>query len=430
MANSIHRLTDRQVRTIKKPGRHADGGGLYLVVDPPRTANGQDTAPRPGARRWVWMSWRGGRQVEIGLGGVTDVTLAAARERAAVCRQAVAEGREPRAVLAAKPKPDVDRSFGAVADAYIETHKSGWRNDKHAAQWQMTMKVYAAPLRSKDVADITVDDVLGVLKPIWLTKSETASRVRGRIESVLDAAKAQGLRSGENPAAWRGNLKHLLPKRQKLSRGHHAAMPWRDVPAFVAQLRALPSMSALCLEFVILTAARQGEVVRSVRGGVVHGMRWDEIDTQTQLWTVPAIRMKTGVPHSVPLSTRALEILAEVGQAKRGPFVFTGVQSSQPLSEMALTMCLRGILGTKVGARHCTVHGFRSSFRDWVGDQTNYPRELAEMALSHALESDVEAAYRRETAIEKRRELMEAWARFVSGEEVTRLAAPAHRSPG
>lgn len=418
-----YRLTARGVQTERQHGRHPDGNGLHLNVG------------KSGNRSWVFIYrspvyrvTRNGKTMgkprEMGLGPVDGpgaVSLADARSRVRELRAAIEAGKDPLEDAAREKaaRSVSDRSFGAIADTYIETHEASWRNDKHKAQWRMTMDAYAGPIRHKDVAEITVEDVLRVLKPIWLEKAETASRVRGRIEVILDAAKAAGLRSGENPAAWRGNLKHLLPKRQKLTRGHHAAMPWRSVPAFVAKLRATASMSALCLEFVILTASRQGEVVRSVRASVVHGMRWEEIDDKARTWTVPAVRMKTGVPHVVPLSDRAIEILGMVGAAaKTGPFVFPSMRGTTPLSEMALTMHLRGILALTEGASHATVHGFRSSFRDWAGDATSFPRELAEMALSHTLDSDVETAYRRETAIEKRRTMMQAWADFIGGQLV------------
>jgi integrase len=420
------------VRTEKRPGRHPDGGGLHLNV------------AKSGNQSWVFL-YRSpvhrierngklqGRPREMGLGpvdGPAAVSLADARARVRELRMTIEAGKDPLddAERERAARSVSDRSFGAVADRYVATHQAAWRGGKTKAGWRLTLEHYAAPIRGKNVAEITVEDVLRVLTPIWLDKPETAAKTRGRIEAVLDAAKAVGLRSGENPAGWRGNLKHLLPKRQKLTRGHHAAMPWRSVPGFVSKLWATPSMSAYCLEFVILTAARQGEVVRSVRNGEVHGMCWDEVNRDARVWTVPAVRMKTGAPHVVPLSDRALEILDIVGKHRTGPFVFTGQSGTKPLSEMALTMLLRGILDQTEGAPHATVHGFRSSFRDWCGDATSFPRDLAEMALSHTLESDVEAAYRRETAVEKRRVLMQTWADFVGGEAVDK-GVPFARRP-
>ena len=285
----------------------------------------------------------------------------------------------------------------------------------------MTLETYAAPLRSKPVNQITTEDVLEVLQPIWTSKAETASRVRGRIEKILDAAKAKGLREGENPARWRGHLDHLLPKRQLLQRGHHAAMPWQEVPEFVAQLRNSPSMAALALEFVILTAARSGEVLRSFRDGEVVGASWGEIDRQAKVWTIPAKRMKAGREHRVPLSDRALAILGEAEKARRGKFIFPGQRGDQPLSDMALTMLLR-----RMNVTDATVHGFRSSFRDWAGEATNFPREIAEAALAHTVGDKVERAYRRGDALERRRELMEAWASFCAGAQMSKVLPFTH----
>lgn len=392
MARTVQRLTARSVQTIAKPGRHADGNGLYLVVD------------KSGARRWAFMSWTGGRQVETGLGGLASVSLAMARERAQLCRQLVAEGRSPKEFRSgSKAQP----TFGEMADHVVSSLESGWRNDKHRAQWRMTLTVYAAPIRSKLVSEVSTEDVLKVLQPIWATKPETASRIRGRIEKVLDAAKAKGYRTGENPARWRGHLDHLLPKRQKLSRGHHASMPWAQVPEFVAKLCQSESVGARALEFVVLTAARSGEVLASVRDGEVTGARWSEIDAKANVWTVPAARMKAGREHRVPLSPRALAILAEM-KSLGSDFIFTSADGTKPLSNMALEAILRRMkLKPAV-----TVHGFRSSFRDWAGEATEFPRELAEAALAHIVGDAVERAYRRGDALTRRRDLMIAWAKY------------------
>jgi integrase len=285
-------------------------------------------------------------------------------------------------------------TFGAFADQLVPELAKGFRNDKHIAQWSSTLRTYAAPLRSKPIAEITTDDVLAVLQPIWTTKSETASRVRGRIERVLDAARARGLREGENPARWRGHLDHLLPKRKRLTRGHHAALPFQQVPDFVAQLRQRDAIAARALEFVILTAARSGEVL---------GARWSEIDRQARIWTVPGERMKAGVEHRVPLVDRALEILDEVEKLRRGEFIFPSFRADKPLSNMAFDALM-----TRMGVR-ATTYGFRSSFRDWAGETTTFPREVAEAALAHAVGDATERAYRRGDALEKRRALMKAW---------------------
>ena len=275
----------------------------------------------------------------------------------------------------------------------------GFRNEKHRAQWAMTLTTYAAPLRSMKLDDIATADVLAVLQPLWQTKAETASRLRGRIERVLDAAKAKGLRSGENPARWRGHLDALLPARHRLTRGHHAAMPYDDVPAFIGRLRASESVSALALEFAILTASRTGEVL---------GARWDEIDLDAKLWTVPAARMKAGREHRVPLTARALAILQTVEKVRTGEHVFPGQRRGKPLSVMALAMVLR-----RLKLENVTVHGFRSAFRDWCGEATAFPRDVAEAALAHTVGDMTERAYRRGDALEKRRKLMAAWAAFI-----------------
>ena len=276
----------------------------------------------------------------------------------------------------------------------------------------MTLTVYAGPLRSMPVDVITTEDILAVLKPVWSTKAETASRLRGRIERVLNAAKAKGLRSGENPAAWRGHLENLLPKRQKLTRGHHAAMPYADVPAFVARLRERDAVAALALEFAILTAGRSGEVL---------GARWSEVDFGARIWTIPPQRMKAAREHRVPLSESAFAILEKLGEARVSEFIFPGQGAGRPLSEMVLRRMLRR------DADVVTVHGFRSSFRDWAGNETHFPRELAEAALAHVVGDKAEQAYRRSDALEKRRTLMEAWAQWCEPREAADNVTPLRR---
>ena len=388
------RLSARSVASLSAPGRHADGEGLYLLVD------------SGGAKRWVFLfRWKvagekgPGKLREMGLGGLSAVSLADAREKAVAARQALANGRNPiderKAAEAARQSAT---TFGAFADALVEELRPGFRNAKHHAQWSMTLRTYAGPLRDKPLDAIQTVDVLAVLKPIWQSKSETASRLRGRIERVLDAARAQGLRSGENPARWRGHLDHLLPKRQKLTRGHHAAMPYTDVPDFIADLRRREAVAALALEFCILNASRSGEVL---------GAKWAEIDQKAKVWTVPPERMKGGREHRVPLSARSLQILEQVEAVRTGDFVFPGQKRGRPLSSMALEMLLRRM------AVDVTTHGFRSSFRDWAGEATSFPREIAEAALAHVVGDETERAYRRGDALEKRRKLMEAWAGFI-----------------
>lgn len=390
MARAINKLSARSVQLITKPGRHSDGGGLYLVVD------------ASGARRWLFMFRWQGKLKEMGLGGVLAVSLAKARAKAEDGRRTVAAGQNPIELRrAAEAKGEETLTFGAFADTLVADLKAGFRSEKHAQQWTNTLATYAADLRAKPIAEIGTEDVLAALKPIWLTKAETASRVRGRIERVLDAARAKGLREGENPARWRGHLDHLLPRRQKLQRGHHAAMAYADVPAFLDRVRASEAMAARALEFTILTAARSGEARNAT---------WTEIDLDVGLWTIPATRMKAGKEHRVPLSARALSVLRPLKEARVGDFVFSGAKKGYPLSVMAMDMLLRRL---KVDV---TVHGFRSAFRDWCGNETNFPREVAEQSLAHHVGDAVERAYRRGDALAKRRTLMEDWGRYLSGE--------------
>lgn len=385
-----------------KPGRHSDGGGLYLDI-----AAG-------GRKAWVFLyrspnqridraGKRVGKQREKGLGSVTDVSLVVARGKDAEARRSIADGKDPldgiEQVVEPKPAP----SFGAFADVVILSLEGGWKNKKTVAHWRNTLGVHAEAIRSIPVDRIATEHVLLVLQPIWVTKNETAAILRGRIEKVLDAATAKGLRIGDNPARWRGHLSHLLPPRKKLQRGHHPAMPWEQVPEFVTRLRGMQSLGALALEFTILTAARSGES---------RGARWAEFDLDAQVWTVPAIRMKAGREHRVPLTDRMSAILAEVALLHREDdgFVFPGQTLGRPLSEMTLEAVLR-----RLDVKPVTVHGFRSSFRDWCGECTHFPRELAEAALAHSVGDAVERAYRRGDALERRRQLMAAWTMHVGG---------------
>jgi integrase len=379
----INRLSARTVESLRKLGRHADGGGLYLVVH------------KSGAKRWTFLFRWHGKPTEMGLGALSAVSLVRARALARDCRALLAEGKSPLAERRlAEPAA---MTFEAFADEFLAIKERGWRNAKHRAQWAMTLREYAAPLRKLPIAQIGTADVLGVLKGIWVEKPETASRLRGRIEAVLNAAKAAGHRSGENPAAWRGHLDHLLPKRRKLTRGHHAAMAYAKVPAFLEALRARPAVASLALEFAVLTAARTGEVL---------GARWDEIDAEAKIWTVPKARMKAEREHRVPLSDRALAVV-EQARALGGEHVFPGRRRREPLSNMSLAMLLR-----RMNIESATVHGFRSAFRDWAGDETTFAREIVEAALAHAVGDQSERAYRRGDALEKRRAVMESWARF------------------
>jgi integrase len=385
MSRRINRLNARAVATIAKNGRHADGGGLYLSISP------------NGGRRWVFLFRWHGKPTEIGLGSARDVTLARARELASQARSKLAEGINP---MEARRSVG-GTTFGECADRLIAAMRPSWRNAKHGAQWEMTLRDYAAPLRRMPVDKVTTHDVLSVLKPLWNEKSETASRLRGRIERVLDSAKAQGLRSGENPARWRGHLDQLLPKRRRLTRGHHAAMSYAALPAFMSDLRARQAIAALALEFAILTAARSGEVL---------GARWDEFDLDRADWTIPATRMKAGREHRVPLSPRALKIVKAMQECRNGDFVFSGQEAGKPLSVMALEMMLR-----RMKIDGVTVHGFRSAFRDWSAECTNFTNEVCEAALAHVIKNTTEAAYRRGDLFDKRRKLMEAWDGYCRG---------------
>jgi integrase len=387
----FNKLSARKVDTVKSAGRHGDGQGLYLVVDP------------SGARRWVFIyRWKQsgqkgpGRHREMGLGPVSGVSLQRAREKAADARALLADGKDP---IAQKRSLQAVPTFGELADELIAAKSSALRSDKSVARWKRALGSHAESLRSSRVDAVSTNDVLNALKPIWTTKSETASMTRGYIEAVLDAAKARGYRAGENPARWRGHLDHLLPRPQKLARGHHKAMAFVDVSAFIAKLRAREATAADALEFLILTAARSGEVLNAC---------WDEIDLASKIWTIPAERMKAANEHRVPLSAAAIKILEKMAKLRvaGSEVVFPGQQRGQPMSNMALNMLLRR-LGVDV-----TSHGFRSSFRDWAGETTQYPRELAEVALAHTVGDETERAYRRGDALERRRPLMDDWATF------------------
>jgi integrase len=388
------KLTAVKVRALTAPGRYGDGKGLWLQV---RDAQ---------HRSWLFRFKLFGRERAMGLGPVEDVTLAEAREEADACRKLLRQGIDPiehrRADRAAKAAAARGITFRDVAERYIAAHAAGWRNAKHAEQWRATLATYAFPVfGDQPVHAIDTGLVMRVLEPIWAAKTETASRLRGRIESVLDYAAARGWRSGENPARWRGHLQKLLPARSKVQRvEHHPALPWRQMGAFMAALRAHDGVAARALEFAILTAARTGEVI---------GARWAEIDGD--VWTVPGERMKAGREHRVPLSAAALAVLSTMKPDGAAPseFVFPGGRPGRPLSGMALLMLLR-----RMGRGDLTAHGFRSTFREWTAEATGYPREVAELALAHVNKDKVEAAYQRGDLFEKRRRLMEEWAAFCA----------------
>ena len=382
-----HKLTDTQAKNAK-PGRLSDGGGLYL-----------DTKPG-GAKAWVLRIMVKGKVMERGLGSYPQVTLKQAREKSAEWADEIRCGRDPRAV-ASEAKPA--RTFKDCALDYIAENESTWKNEVHRHQWRSTLKTYAYPtIGDKPVDQVDTMDVLSILKPIWTTKHETARNLRGRIETILSAAKVEGHRNGDNPAIWKGHLEHVLPnvKRKPV---HHAAMPYTMIAEFMAKLRDRNATSARALEFTILTAVRTGETLRAT---------WNEFDIDGAQWVIPAERMKAGVQHVIPLSTRAVEILKEMRQLNR-PYVFPG-QSRSFLSNMAMSAMLEGIVTEHFKGTGATVNGFRSTFRDWCADQTNYPDSVAEACLAHAVGNAVVAAYRRTTFLGRRESLMNEWATFCS----------------
>lgn len=390
MARIVNRLTDRVVQAKKARGFYPDGGGLYLQIS-------SETS-----KSWVFRFKHKGRARDMGLGSLRDVSLAQARRKASEARRQRSEGKDPIIEKAAQRAEDRltgagSPAFKECAEQLVTSHEAGWRNAKHRQQWRNTLSTYAYPvLGGIPVAEVNTDLVLRVLEPIWKTKTETASRVRGRIEAVLSWARARGLRSGENPAQWRGHLDHLLPARSKVQRVvHHPALPYEELPTFMSRVRARQGITPRALEFIILTAARTGEAL---------GARFDEFDLKARLWTVPAERMKAHRGHKVPLSTRAVAIVREMAAFGLGEYVFPGANRGKPLSNMALLMLLRGLRSG------ITTHGFRSSFRDWAAEKTNTPSFVAEAALAHVVADKVEAAYRRTELLERRRELMDAWA--------------------
>ncbi|MFA6265955.1 MAG: integrase arm-type DNA-binding domain-containing protein [Pseudolabrys sp.] len=403
MALKLHRLTARTVESLKRAGRHADGGGLYLSIG------------KAGGRRWVFLfKWKG-RPVEMGLGSASAVPLVRARERAAEARAHLAEHRNPLAEKRRQATAQAEPTFGELADQLIEAMSPTWKNPKHRDQWVSTLSGHAGSLRPKLVSEITTDDVLGVLRPIWTTRPETASRLRGRIEAVLAAATARGFRSGANPAQWRHHLATILPRRSNASRGHFAALPYADVAAFMEALRARDDISARALELVILTAARTSELRLA---------QWREFDLDAKLWIVPADRMKAGREHRVPLSTDAVAVLTGLQRGEDDALIVEGRRAGRPISDMTLLK----LLG-RMGFGSFTVHGFRSTFKDWSRECTNFANEISEAALAHVIRDKTEAAYARSDLFKKRRTMMEAWAAFARPREnVVRLPGRAGRA--
>jgi integrase len=391
------------VSNIKRRGINFVGGVTGLAVN----------VIESGSRSWILRYQVGGKRRDMGLGGYPSVTLAQAKEAARTARALLAQGIDPiEHSRAARSKLISERgtaiTFAQAASQYIETHESSWRNVKHAQQWRNTIEAYATPIIGKVlVRDVALPQVLSILEPIWKTKTETASRLRGRIESILDWATARGYRTGPNPACWKGLLDKLLPAPGKIAKSdHHRALPFADLAKFMKLLAAQDGLGARALEFTILTACRSGEV---------RGAKWEEFDLESGIWTVPAGRMKAGKEHRVPLSDAALTIVKTQKEYAFCEYVFPSSHRARnsdsegaPLSDMTLSAVLRRM---KVAA---VPHGFRSTFRDWCAETTDYPREVAEMALAHAIGNKVEAAYRRGDLFDKRKQMMQDWADYVS----------------
>lgn len=401
MARQLHKLNPRRVAAINSPGLYGDGGGLGLRVYP------------HGGRAWTLRYMISGKAREMGLGNANDVSLARARELAAMARAALAEGRDP---LGERAKAEAERAaedvrattFETFARTFIHRRKAQWTNEKHCAQWLATLEAYAFPTIGKvAVADIDTGMVLELLNKIWVEKTETARRVRGRIETILDAARIEGKRTGENPARWRGHLQVLLPDPRKVRTVlHHASLGYAALPEFMANLKAQPGEAARALRFAILTAARTGEII---------GATWNEIDLERRVWTIPAARMKAGREHRAPLSAQAVAILKQQldlrkqEKVKHSPEHYVFGLPGRGMSNGAMLalldrMDLRGTI---------TPHGMRSTFRTWVAEQTAYPREVAEAALAHVNTDETEAAYQRSDFFERRRALMAEWAEFA-----------------
>ncbi len=404
------KLTAVSVKGQLKPGRHTDGGGLHLYV--------KDT----DRRTWVLRFMRAGKSRDMGLGSFPEVSLAEAREKAATARKLIRAGGDPldaRQSVEAARTAAVAHTFRAAAEELMADKGKGWRNPKHRAQWASTLQSYAFPVFGDwPVQQVDSEAVMRVLRPLWDRAPETGSRLRGRIEAVLDAAAARGWRAGENPARWKGHLASRLPSPRKVkATEHHPALPWGDVAGFVAELRQREGVAARAVEMAILTACRSGEV---------RGMRWSEVDLDAAVWTVPGKRMKAGKPHRVPLSVAAVLLLRQMraGQPGAAALVFPGAKAGAALSDMSLTAVLRRMNTVPEGqtppwrdgatGEPITVHGFRSTFRVWAGERAPYPREVVEAALAHTLKDKVEAAYQRSDLMERRRPLMEEWATFCT----------------
>jgi integrase len=408
LAKTVEKLTAAAVSRAIKPGYYGDGAGLYLQVS------------STGTKSWIFRFSRAGKERHMGLGPLHTISLAGAREKAKECRAALLQGVDPLDVKnAVKLEAKLDRAktvtFDYCAEEYIAAHRGSWKNAKHAAQWTSTIATYASPvIGALPVAAIDTALVVKVLQPIWQEKTETATRLRSRIENILDWATVSKFRAGENPARWRGHLDNLLADPNKVARvAHHAALPWQEIGEFMAELRRREGIAARAVEFGILTAARSGEI---------RGALWSEIDQDAAVWTVPAERMKAGREHRVPLSTEALALLKSMPRI--GEYIFPGQRGDYALSDMSLTAVLR-----RMDRKDITVHGFRSTFRDWCAESVgnSFPREVCEHALAHSLPDKVEAAYRRGDLIEKRKVLMQVWADYCAKPAVSATVAPMRR---
>ena len=393
MAKKAKELSALAVSRLTEQGHYAVGGvaGLYLYV------------LETGARSWVLRTMVGDKRRHMGLGGYPDVPLAKAREKARAAKESIEQGVDPIAqrverASSLKAQQATQKTFEEAATAFIAAKEKAWKNSKHRAQWSSTLKTYAYPHKgSLLVKDIDQEHMMKVLEPIWETKTETATRLRGRIESILDWAKTRQYRSGENPARWKGHLENLLVAPSQIQEvENHKAVPYKDIAQFMANLRTREGRAARALEFAILCASRSGEV---------RGALWSEINEEEAIWIIPAKRMKAGKEHRVPLSTAAVKLLKVLPRSESSDLIFPGTKN-KPLSDMSLTAVMRRM---EVDA---VPHGFRSTFRDWAGDCTPYPRDVAEFALAHKLSDKVEASYRRSDALEKRRQMMEDWAGF------------------
>jgi len=408
MPRQINRLNARKVQTLTKIGRHADGGGLYLSI------------AKDGGRKWVFLYRRNGRLREMGLGSARAVPLGIAREKAAAARLLLTDRIDP---LAHRQNDMTSPNFNECMQQFLASNEAGWRNAKHVSQWRNTLKTYAEPVIGRlPVNEIETHHIMKILDPIWASKTETASRVRGRIENVIDWASARGYRKGENPARWRGHLDKLLPARSKVQKvEHHSALPYGEIAAFVAEIEKRGGIAARALEFTILTAARTSEVIEATRS---------EFDLTAKVWTIPAERMKAGREHRVPLSSRAIALLKAVGIHANDGLAPSAIIFADPPNRVALSSnAMLALLG-RLKRRDLTVHGFRSTFRDWAAETTNTPNEVVEMALAHTVKNKAEAAYRRGDLLLKRAGLMEKWAAFCampSGRVVPLNTEPAGR---